>query len=388
MLIRRGTKWLHVEFQAKLIDPRYSDTVQPFEAFVGMEGSSTLFQASAFFLLAFLLFYSWSLFFSFRHQLSMSFSYLRQALADRALSRTKMREAASLSSDDQQGNDFAKHHHILLRQADRYAVSYEVNVRKSVAKMSELLVENAVELFSWLVTIAITIIMIASSNDSSIVEYVSGISFIQQVSAFNILFMIITFCIKMTWFHPVRQLVLTVSHAKTDLLNFMVTMILFMLTFAIVGLIIFGVYDDSFDASSDPWFTSWFYIVVSVFDHLINPWEKSEVLTNRFASTFYYMLSTTAFLLIFSQFLIAVLCDSFTAVREELSTATAEITLRRGWQMGNADWESWMTPFQHVQASILPNWAPHGSVLPNLSLMSFLLTLFRLLFCISQDTDQ
>ena len=368
MLIRRGTKWLHVEYAAKIQDPRFSDTVTPFEAFVGMEGDSQIFQAYSFILLACLLFYSWSLVFSFRHQLSMSFSYLRQALADRAQSRAKMREAAALDAAVvaklSAVDVVAKQNHVLLRQADRYLRSYEVNVRKSVAKISELLVENAVELLSWVVTIVITSIMISSSNDSSLVEYVGGISFIQQLGAFNIVLMTITFCIKMIWFHPFRQLVLTVSHAKSDLLNFMVTMILFMITFAIVGVIIFGVYDDAFDASGSGY--DLLYVTVSVFTHLIDPWEKADVLTNRFASTLYYVASTTFFLLIFSQFLIAVLCDSFTSVREELSAAASHITLKRGWQMGNADWASWMTPFQHVQASILPNWAPHGIPLSDL----------------------
>lgn len=86
----------------------------------------------------------------------------------------------------------------------------------------------------------------------------------------------------------------------------------------------FGTFDDGYATVNQAF--------VTVFDHLLNPMDASDVIQhNPTGGTSFFFVTNIAFILIMSQFLIAVLCGAFDDVRDEITADARDAAIPIGF---------------------------------------------------------
>merc|ERR1711865_545351 len=123
---------------------------------------------------------------------------------------------------------------------------------------------------------------------------------------------------------PFTVIVETMQAAKWQLYNFMITLLTAFFVFAVNAHIMFGTFEEGY--------SSLFSSAVTVFGHVLDPMDASDLTEhNPSGSLSFWLITNITFILIMSQFLIAVLCGSFDTVRDEIDANARDAAIPEGF---------------------------------------------------------
>jgi len=125
---------------------------------------------------------------------------------------------------------------------------------------------------------------------------------------------------------PFTVIVETMNNAKWELMNFLISLFIIFIIFAITAHIMFGAFASGYQ-TVDRAFVNVFFVLAG------EPYGMEDAFKehNQEGTVAFFFVSNVVFILIMSQFLIAVLCGAFDTVRDEMNARDRDAKLPRGY---------------------------------------------------------